>query len=344
MNMLPYANISMQPTSTRLRAFGNSTIAPIGKTAIEVIVKGKHYQLWCEIVDGENIPNLLGAQDSLRLGLIKRVNSVENKTFKTDSKSKSLADKRFIERIQNFEKVPKEVIDLLLEYRDRFPEETLGCLPGEVHLTIDPNYKEAPIALNSRPIPAAIREKIKGELDYLEKEDIICKVPPGVPTPWCAQMHVIHEKDKNSVRILMDRKNLNKAILREIHPLKTVEEILSQIGESKLFTTLDAMQGFFQLKLDYESQLLCAFSTPWGRYCYKRLPQGISASPEIYQRKIEETFANVQNFANNFDDIILTYLLTPLGSPWSIGRQPLFAIGLGSGLSSLVPSSWCQTS
>jgi hypothetical protein len=68
---------------------------------------------------------------------------------------------------------------------------------------------------------------------------------------------------------------------------------------------LDENMVFFQLQLDYESQCLTAFNTPWGRYMYKLLPMGIKSAPEIYQRAIEEMYQGLENFANIFDDILL---------------------------------------
>ena len=319
-NMKAQSNIVLVPTNTKIKAFGNSVVQPIGKTTFEVIVKQQRLQLTCEVIDGENIPNLLSAEDSVRLGLVERVHKVNISTGKPERDGnekqkqtpvaqasniplkptspnpspKPPSDQKkstgaFIKRIPNYPDVPKEIVDVLVEFQDRFPEDTVGCIPGEISLSLDPEYKDGPVSFGSRPIPAALKEQTKAQLDFLERQGIITKVPVGVPTPWCSQMHVVHKKDGKSVRICIDPKFLNRAILREFHPLKTIEDILSQVEGSKFFTKLDANKGFFQIQLDYESQLLCAMNTPWGRYMYQRLPMGIKSCPEIYQRKIEET-------------------------------------------------------
>ena len=112
-------------------------------------------------------------------------------------------------------------------------------------------------------------------------------------------MHVVHKQDGKNVRVCIDPKFLNKALLRETHPIKTIEDVATKVGGSNYFTKLDANMGFFQIQLDYESQLLTTFGTPWGRYRYKRLPMGITSAPEIYQRKIEEIFEGIENLDNN---------------------------------------------
>ncbi len=60
------------PTESTITAFGNGHIKPLGQTSVEVVVKKQKYVLYCEVADG-NVPNLLVAKYSERLGLVKRV-------------------------------------------------------------------------------------------------------------------------------------------------------------------------------------------------------------------------------------------------------------------------------
>ena len=53
-------------------------------------------------------------------------------------------------------------------------------------------------------------------------------------------------------------------ITRERHILQSVEQILAQIGESTIFSELDADAGFWQIKLSRQSALLTTFITPYG--------------------------------------------------------------------------------
>lgn len=74
--------------------------------------------------------------------------------------------------------------------------------------------------------------------------------------------------------------------------LPRVEEELRRMEENsiieRVYTTLDAASGFWQIALDEESSKLTTFITPKGRYCFKRLPFGITSAPEIFQRKMQE--------------------------------------------------------
>ncbi|VDI40084.1 Hypothetical predicted protein [Mytilus galloprovincialis] len=51
-------------------------------------------------------------------------------------------------------------------------------------------------------------------------------------------------KPNGKIRICIDPRDLNKAILREHYPLKTVEEVISQMPNAKVFSKLDATSGF----------------------------------------------------------------------------------------------------
>ena len=59
------------------------------------------------------------------------------------------------------------------------------------------------------------------------------------PTLWCAGM-VVTPKRSGSVCICVDLKPLNQSVLREVHPLPKVDEMLAQLAEAKIFSKLAA--------------------------------------------------------------------------------------------------------
>ena len=77
-------------------------------------------------------------------------------------------------------------------------------------------------------------------MEYL---GVISKV--DVPTPWCAGMVVVPKKN-GTVRICVDLKPLNTAVLREAHPLPKVDDTLAQLSGAKIFSKLDANSRFWQ--------------------------------------------------------------------------------------------------
>ena len=136
----------------------------------------------------------------------------------------------------------------------------------------------------------------------MERLGVIRKVQE--PTEWCSGMVVI-PKPNGTVRICVDLTKLNKAVCRERHMLPSVEETLAQLGDAKLFSKLDTNSGFWQVKLDKSSSLLTTFITPFGRYCFNRLPFGITSAPEYFQKKMSAILSGEEGVICLMDDILI---------------------------------------
>ena len=136
----------------------------------------------------------------------------------------------------------------------------------------------------------------------MEKIDVITKVTE--PTEWVNSV-VVTEKKNGKVKVCLDPRDLNKAIKREHYPMKTVEEVAAQLAGATVFSTLDASSGFWHVKLDEKSSKLTTFNTPFGRYRFLRLPSGINSAPEIFQRRMTQTFEDIDGADAIVDDILI---------------------------------------
>ena len=103
---------------------------------------------------------------------------------------------------------------------------------------------------------------------------------------WCAPMVPVEKKNKEQKCVCVDLKRLNKAVKRERYILPTLEDIAPKLAGAKVFSTLDASCGFLQIPLDATSQKLTTFISLMGRFCFRRLPFGITSAPEIFQRQM----------------------------------------------------------
>ena len=153
-----------------------------------------------------------------------------------------------------------------------------------------------------RRVPHPLLPKVKEKLLSMVNQKVIS--PVNDPTDWCSGM-VIAPKRNGDVRICVDLTPLNKAVKREVHPMASVDENLAKLKDSKVFTKLDANSGFWQIPLDEESRLLTTFVTPFGRYCFNRLPFGISSAPEIFQRAMSRILEGLDGTVCHMDDILI---------------------------------------
>ena len=101
-------------------------------------------------------------------------------------------------------------------------------------------------------------------------------------------------------------RQLNKAVSRERFVIPTYEEVLGRIYGAHVFSVLDAKHGFWQVPLTEESQKLTTFITPFGRFCFRRLPFGITSAPEIYQRIMSDLLAGLAGVVVYMDDVLIT--------------------------------------
>ena len=171
------------------------------------------------------------------------------------------------------------------DIKARFPKvfSGLGCMEGEYEIKLTPSYKPFN-QTTPRRIPIPLFPKVKEELARMEAMGVIEKV--DAPTEWCSPI-VIVPKSNGKVRICGDFIQLNKAILHENHPMPTTEQTLQKLAGAKVISKLDANIGFWQRRLKDSSKLLTTFITPWGQYCYTRLPFGIFSPPEHLQKSMQ---------------------------------------------------------
>lgn len=98
---------------------------------------------------------------------------------------------------------------------------------------------------------------------------------------------------------------LNQALKRNHYPLPTIEDVLPSLSDAKLFTVLDAKNGFWHIQLDDHSSYLTTFGTPWGRYRWLRMPFGITAAPEEFQRRMDLALEGLEGAKAIADDILV---------------------------------------
>ena len=127
------------------------------------------------------------------------------------------------------------------------------------------------------------------------------------PTEWCPGMVMIL-KVNGKVRICVDLTKVNESIEKERHRLRAIDQTLTKLAVVKFFSKLDTNSGFWQILLDPASSLLMMFISPFGRYCFHRLPLGISSAPEHFQQLMSEKVAGLTG-------VVCMMLIFPFTAP-----------------------------
>ena len=264
-------NPDLQKSNAKLRLYDGSMMVPMGTCTLHCIHEGKNYELDFQVVNVDQKP-LLSATTCEQLGLL------------TVHMSQTVHSVR--------------ETDIMTEYADVFTG--LGCLPGEYHMEIDDAVK--PVQHQPRRVAVALKPELQKKIDELEQKEALAKVT--TPTDWISSMVAVR-KPSGKLRICLDLQDLNRALKQPHYPMPTVEEILPHLSNAKVFSILDAKDGFWQVKLDEESSYLTTFWTPFGRYRWLQMPFRISTAPEEFQRRQHELFEGLPGVTMIADDILV---------------------------------------
>ena len=258
---------TLRPTSTKLKFYDGSLVTTLGEYKAHCVYREKPYNLDFKVIHGNQRP-LLSGKTCQALGMIK-IDTV-NAT---------------------------QPVDLIDQYKDVF--EGLGCLEGDYHIELDSSV--SPVQHVPRRIPVALKEQLKVKLDSLVAQGII--TPVTTPTPRISNLVAIKKPGK--LRVCIDPRDLNHAIRRPKYQMPILDEILPGLSNARLFSVLDAKDGFHQVKLDEESSSLTTFWSPYGRYRYLRMPFGISSAPEEFQRRMHMICQDLSGVAVIADNILV---------------------------------------
>ena len=196
---------------------------------------------------------------------------------------------------------PPQQPDRKAVLKAKFPKvfQGLGKLKNyKLKLHIDENIQ--PVAQPVCRIPFSRRAKVNEKLEELLKLDVIEKVEG--PTSWVNPLVVV-EKPSGDIRICLDMRQANQAVIREKHPVPTVEETLQEVSYAKVFSKLDLNMAFHQIDLHPESRDITTFAAPNGLYRYKRLLFGINMATEKFQQIVWQIIRDCPGAYKLHDDL-----------------------------------------
>ena len=328
---LTYAELVNKPNISPCKVdfFGFGSSSPldiVGQFAADITFRGKTVRVGFIIKRGES-ERLLCFNSATRLGIVKVLNEFEADATPTSATSATTTATTTSQSVRS-------TTD---ELKTRFPNAfsgRLGCIKDhQVVLEVDPTVR--PVAQKLRPIAFHLRDVVSTELDAQVKEGILERVDKSMgPTPWISNLVVVPKGPQRSnvaivpvndplvmwkprrasqtivptplkVRLTCDSKQLNKAVLRQRYPIKTLDDIILAVNGATVFSKLDLTKAFHQLELAEQSRQLTAIVTHQGLYRYRRLHMGIASASEIFTDTIRSILAGCAGQINMTDDVLV---------------------------------------
>ena len=190
-----------------------------------------------------------------------------------DLKEQTLKDIRKLD-------IDDSIKEILREFMDVF-EERIGEFEGELTLQTEPDA--VPIQQPIRSVPFALEKQFKQELEKRIRDNIIEKLEG--PNSWL-NSYVIERKHSRKLRICLDPKLLNKALINNYHyQVPSLESIINRFANKKAikFSKLDVRNGFWHCKLND-----CLWNAP-GQLLIQKTAHGYYTSQQGILSKIDYT-------------------------------------------------------
>ena len=173
-------------------------------------------------------------------------------------------------------------------------------MQGEYNTKTDPTIP--PVQHRRQKVPIEYKEEIKKELAEMVWQGIITKQTE--PTPWVSSL-MYPKKANGKLRICLDPKDLNKAIIWENHKAPTLEEIAHVLMGATKFSKVDGNKAFFGMYLTEEASLLTTFNTHLRRYRFLCVPFGLKMSQDIFQMRMDNIVAQYPAVLAIHDDMFI---------------------------------------
>lgn len=279
----PTSQILTPEPAVKLTSYSGDNIPCLGSLTLSIRKPSNptftHEKFYVVDVSG---PAILGLPSCRKLGVVEiNVNEI-NETAEPTSQTGPI---RSIEQL-------KMLFPAQFDQIGNFKE------PATLHLKND----AIPFCDPPRKVSIHLSPRIKAELDKMEKDGIIRRVTEH--TDWCSSLVYVTKPD-GSLRVCLDPKRLNQNLRRCPHKIPTLEEINPIFSKAEVFSKLDAKAGYWSIPLHEESQLLTTFRTPFGRYCWKRLPFGLNVSQDIFQARMDCLLEDLPGVVGIADDVVI---------------------------------------
>ena len=179
----------------------------------------------------------------------------------------------------------------------------IGCAKNFVH-RVKVSTSVPPVRQKLCRLPLSVRDAVTAEINKLLAAGVIERIDAS---PWVSPI-VVTRKKKGGIRMCVDLREPNKAVITDCFPIPHIDELLSTLRGAAVFSTIDLASAYHQVPLHEESRDLTAFITHEGLFRYCRVPYGLSSAPSAFQKMMSTILKGLPGVQNYLDDVIIYFL------------------------------------
>ena len=181
----------------------------------------------------------------------------------------------------------KQTIELLQKYSDTI---SVDDKYGKTHLVEHEIITEdvPPIKLRHRPINPVLEKNLRDQVTKWTEQGI---VQPST-SPWSFPLVPVPKKN-GKIRWAVDYRKLNSVTKKDSFPIPNVNDNLSRLSKSRIFSTIDGAGAFHAVPIRPEDREKTAFSTPFGLFEYLYMPFGLVNAPSTYSRLVQQVLHGI---------------------------------------------------
>jgi hypothetical protein len=123
---------------------------------------------------------------------------------------------------------------------------------------------------------------------------------------WPSNVIVVKKKNEKW-QMCTDFTDLNKCCPKDNFPIARIDKIIDSIVASAMMALLDCFPEYHQIWLRVEDKEKTHFITPFGTYCYLRMPEGLRNVGPTFCRMMKATLKDQvdRNALSYVDDIVV---------------------------------------
>ena len=207
--------------------------------------------------------------------------------------------------INGVEECDKEIVANLMK---EFPlvdnsDGKLGCFTN-FKATIKLSAEAKPFVAKARAVPLHYKDQVREKLEEMIRQNVLSWCKPDMRIEHCSALVIVSKKEGHGIRITVDFRILNKYLCRaRITSKITIEDLLMKLQGLAYFWSIDIADAFHQIKLTKSSRRYCTIAVPWGNLYFKRLPQGLNCSSDIFDNAMSLALQGIPNTTHFRDDV-----------------------------------------